>query len=124
MLKFSNLLKYLNSHEGFKRYFANTSWLFAEKIIRLVIGLFVGVWVARYLGPAKYGLLNYVQAFVGLFSAFATLGLDGIVVRELVKDENKKDLLLGTAFWLKVVGAFVMLIMLGVAAVQNCNYYI
>lgn len=121
MLKFSNLLKYLNSHEGFKRYFANTSWLFAEKIIRLVIGLFVGVWVARYLGPAKYGLLNYVQAFVGLFSAFATLGLDGIVVRELVKDENKKDLLLGTAFWLKVVGAFVMLIMLGVAVQFTSN---
>ena len=115
------MLKYLNSHEGFKRYFANTSWLFAEKIIRLVIGLFVGVWVARYLGPAKYGLLNYVQAFVGLFSAFATLGLDGIVVRELVKDENKKDLLLGTAFWLKVVGAFVMLVMLGVAVQFTSN---
>jgi len=37
---------------GFRRYFANTSWLFAEKVLRMVVGLFVGVWVARYLGPA------------------------------------------------------------------------
>lgn len=78
-------------HRGFRRYFANTSWLFAEKILRMVVGLFVGVWVARYLGPERFGLLSYAQSFVGLFSAFATLGLDEIVVRELVKDESKRD---------------------------------
>jgi len=33
----------LASHQGFKRYFANTSWLFAEKVLRMVVGLFVGV---------------------------------------------------------------------------------
>ena len=77
---------HLASHQGFKRYFANTSWLFAEKVLRVVIGLFIGVWVARYLGPEKYGLLSYAQSFVGLFTAIATLGLDGIVVRELVYD--------------------------------------
>ena len=63
------------------KYFKNTSWLFAEKIIRMVVGLFVGVWVARYLGPEKFGLLSFVQSFVGLFTIFATLGLDVIVVR-------------------------------------------
>ena len=85
------------NHAGFRRYFANTAWLFAEKILRMVVGLFVGVWVARYLGPERYGLLSYAQSFVGLFGAIATLGLDGIVVRELVKDESKRNLLLGTA---------------------------
>lgn len=109
------------SHSGFKKYFFNTTWLFVEKILRLVIGLFVGVWVARYLGPAQYGLFNYVQAFVGLFSAFATLGLDGIVVRELIKDESKKDELLGTAFWLKIMGAIMMLIMIAIAVQFTSN---
>jgi nucleoside-diphosphate-sugar epimerase len=39
---------------------------------------------------------------VGLFTAIATLGLDGIVVRELVRDESRRDELIGTAFWLKL----------------------
>lgn len=79
-------LKVLKSHLGFLRYFANISWLFTEKFLRMVIGFFVSAWVARYLGPEKYGLLSYAQSFVGLFTAIATLGPDGIVVRELVYD--------------------------------------
>lgn len=79
-------IRSLQNHQGFMRYFANTSWLFGEKILRIIVGLFVGIWVARYLGPERFGLFSYAQSFVGLFSAIATLGLDGIVVRELVKD--------------------------------------
>ena len=109
------------NHAGFRRYFANTAWLFAEKILRMVVGLFVGVWVARYLGPERYGLLSYAQSFVGLFGAIATLGLDGIVVRELVKDESKRNLLLGTAFLLKLFGAIMVLIVLAIAIKFTSN---
>jgi len=97
------------------KYFKNTSWLFAEKILRMLVGLFVGIWVARYLGPEQYGLLSYAQSFVGLFTAFATLGLDGIVVRELVKDDSRVDELIGTVFWLKMMGAFGVLLLLIIA---------
>jgi len=38
----------------------------------------------------------------------ATLGLDGIMVRELVKSPERRDELLGTAFWLKLGGAVLM----------------
>ena len=51
---------------------------------------------------------------VGLFTALATLGLDGIMVRELVKTPERRDELLGTAFWLKAGGAILMWI--GIAA--------
>ena len=97
------------------KYFKNTSWLFAEKILRMVVGLLVGVWVARYLGPDKFGLLSFAQSFVGLFTIFATLGLDEIVVRELVKDESRRDSLVGTTFWLKLFGAFLVLLVLAFA---------
>ena len=76
---------------GFKRYFANTSWMMGEKIIHLVVALFVGVYVARYLGPERFGLLSYAGSFVGLFTALATLGLDGIMVRELVKTPERRN---------------------------------
>jgi O-antigen/teichoic acid export membrane protein len=112
-------IKQLRSRQGFMRYFKNTSWLFAEKILRMIVGLFVGIWVARYLGPEQFGLFSYAQSFVGLFVAIAGLGLDGIIVRELVKDESKRDALLGTAFRLKVIGAFLVLIALAVAVNQS-----
>ncbi|WP_141266866.1 flippase [Thermodesulfovibrio sp. Kuro-1] len=111
----------LLTHTGFRKYFANTSWLMAEKVFRMAVGLFVGVWIARYLGPEQFGLLSYAQAFVALFSAIAGLGLDGIVVRELVKTPERRDELLGTAFWLKVLGAFATLIVIGIAVQFTSN---
>jgi O-antigen/teichoic acid export membrane protein len=96
--------------QGFKRYFANTSWMMAEKIIRMAAIVFVGVYVARYLGPERFGLLNYAISFVALFSGIATLGLDGIVVRNLLQNSKDRARLLGTAFTLKVVGAIVLFV--------------
>lgn len=103
------------------KYFKNTSWLLGEKILRMVVGLFVGIWVARYLGPEQFGLFSYAQSFVGLFTAIATLGLDGIVIRELVKDESRRDELIGIAFWLKLIGAFGVLIVLAIAVNFTSN---
>jgi len=114
-------LKKLTEHQGFMKYFKNTSWLFAEKILRMVVGLFVGIWVARYLGPDRFGLLSYAQAFVGLFAAVASLGLDGIVVRELVKHPHLETKLLSTAFILKLIGAVLTLIFLAVAVNFTSN---
>ncbi len=96
------------SSQGFRRYFANTSWLMGHRVLSMIVALFVGVYVARYLGPERFGLLSYAGSFVGLFTALATLGLDGILVRELVKTPERRDELLGTAFWLKAVGAILM----------------
>ena len=92
-------IKGLLAHQGFMKYFKNTSWLFGEKILRLFVGIFLGVWIARYLGPEQFGLLSYAQSFVGLFAVTATLGLDSIVVRELVKNKNIKEGILGTVFF-------------------------
>lgn len=111
----------LKNHAGFRRYAANTSWLVGEKILRMFVGIFVGVWVARYLGPEQYGLLSYAQSFVFLFAVIATLGLDHIVVRELVKDESRRDELLGTAFGLKFMGAVVLLPLLGLGVLLTSN---
>ena len=71
------------------------------------VGLIVGVWVARYLGPEQFGALNFAIAFVALFGAFASLGLDGIVVRDIVREPEKKYEILSTAFILKLSGGCV-----------------
>jgi len=108
-------MKSLLKHQGFIKYFKNTSWLFIDKILRLFIGLFVGVWVARYLGPDNYGLLSYVASYVGLFIPLSTLGLDEVVIRELVKDISKRDVILGTAFRLKLIGTLIFFFVLSLS---------
>lgn len=90
---------------------ANASWLFADRFLRMGIGLVVGVWVARYLGTQQFGLLNYATAFVALLTPFATLGLDNIVIREIVRDSSHKDEILGTTFFLKLLGGFVLVVL-------------
>ena len=93
---------------SFRKYFANTSWLLSERVLRMVVSLFVGIYVARYLGPERFGLLSYTLSFVWLFSSLASVGLDEILVRELVKSPEQRNNLLGTVFWLKVCGTLVM----------------
>ena len=98
----------LFARPGFRKYFANTSWLLGERVLRMVVSLFVGIYVARYLGPERFGLLSYTLSFVWLFSSLASFGLDDILVRELVKRPKQRKNLLGTVFWLKVCGTVVM----------------
>jgi len=99
----------LRNHQGFLKYLKNTSWMMAEQFLRIIAGLFVSIWVARYLGPEKFGLFSYVLAFTAIFGGIAKLGLDGIMVRELVSHPEKCDVYLGAAFWLKVFGAFIVM---------------
>jgi O-antigen/teichoic acid export membrane protein len=93
--------------------------MFAEKFLRLISGVFVGAYVARYLGPAQYGLLNYVISLVGLFSAISILGLDDILLREIVKNEKNRDTLMGTAFVLRFAAAALVYVGLIIGAESN-----
>ncbi|MEH2155264.1 flippase [Nostoc sp.] len=102
-LKIKNLSKF-KSRSGLRAIIANTGWLFADRILRMGASLVVGVWVARYLGVQQYGLFNYALAFVALFSPIFTLGLDDVVVRHLVRQSSNKEEILGTTFWLKLLG--------------------
>ncbi len=97
-------------HMGHKRYFANMSWMFIGKFITLAISFIIGIYIARYLGPSNYGLFSYVISFVGLFSFLSSFGVDSIVSREIIKDHSKKDELLGTAFYLKIIGSVVAIV--------------
>lgn len=85
----------------------NIGWLFFDKILRMGVGLIVGVWIARYLGPEQFGLLSFATVFVGLFGAIAGLGLQGIVVRDLVRDPSSEQETLGTAAMLQFLGGLI-----------------
>ena len=93
-----------------RKIISNIGWLFADRVLRMGVGLIVTAWVARYLGPQQFGLFNYAGAFVSLFGVLATLGLDQIVVRDMVRDPSCKDETLGTAFVLKLSGGILTIL--------------
>lgn len=87
----------------------NIGWLLLDKVVRMGVGLFVGVWVARYLGPEQFGTLNYAMAFTALFGTLAGLGLDGIVIRDLVRQPKSRGEILGSALVLKLAAGLATL---------------
>jgi O-antigen/teichoic acid export membrane protein len=97
---------------GFKKYFKNTSWMFLERVVRLVLSFVVNIYIIRYLGAEKFGILSYAMSYVGLFATIATLGLDNITVRELVQTPSEKHNILGTVLSLRIFGSAIMMILI------------
>ncbi len=92
-----------------------------EKVLRLLIALSVGVWVTRYLGPEQFGILSYAQSFVGIFAALSSLGLNDIIIRELVKNQDKRNLILGSSFGLQTLGSTIIMLLLTISIYYNDN---
>ena len=99
--------EYLCNKPDLKLVSINSAWLIGDKIVRLFLGLFVSVWIARYLGPEQYGKLAYAIAFIAIFQAISTLGLDTIIVREIARDTNTSNQILGTSIILRLVSSLV-----------------
>jgi O-antigen/teichoic acid export membrane protein len=89
---------------GLRRLTQNVGWLLADRLLRLVGGLVVSFWVARYLGPTAFGSYSYALALALIVSAVATLGLDNIVVRDLVRAPDEAPAILGSAAMLRLAG--------------------
>jgi len=109
---------------GFKKYAINTGFLFFERIVWAIVALTVWAFVIRYLGPQQFGLFSYALSFVFLFKILSDLGLDSIVVRGLVKNPEQKEVILGSAFLLKFIGAaFAIVIIIALTGILSIEYY-
>jgi O-antigen/teichoic acid export membrane protein len=93
-----------------RKIMGNAAWLFSDRIFRMGLSVLVGAWVARYLGTGDFGAYNYGLAFVSLFGAFATLGLEQIVIRDIVKLPMERYDILGTALLLRIGGGLLTLV--------------
>ncbi len=109
---------------GFKKYATNTGFLFFEKIVWAVVALTVWAFVIRYLGPEQFGLFSYALSFVFLFRTLSDLGLDSVVIRDLVNNVNQKEVILGSAFLLKFIGAVLaIIIVITLTRVLSIEHY-
>lgn len=79
--------------------------MLAEQILRIISAVFVGIYIARYLGPEKFGVLSYVLAVAAFLMAVSRMGMDAVLVREMVDKPERHQQLMGTAFWIMSIVA-------------------
>ena len=84
---------------------ANAGWLLADRLLRMGVGVVLTALTARHLGPEYFGTLSFALAFVGLFTVVSTLGLDGLLLRDLVRRPEHRRPMVGTALAIRLVGA-------------------
>lgn len=97
---------------------ANAAWQSADSMIRLLVSLFIGVWTARHLGAEDYGRLSFALALVAMVAGLPALGIQQLVIRDLVKQPQRTPHVLGTVFALKTAAsalAFAIIVVLALA---------
>lgn len=89
---------------GLRRIANSMGWLGLEQAVRMTTGLVVGIYVARHLGPAGFGVISYATALMLIGSALSRMGLQEVVTRDLVRDDAARNVTLGSAFALRLAG--------------------
>jgi O-antigen/teichoic acid export membrane protein len=90
-------------HTGFQKYVRNTGWIFGAKVFTLGVSFIATLYVARTLGPTNFGQLSYATSFVALFGFIASLGTETILYRDLIRHPERSNLMLGTAFSIRLL---------------------
>ncbi len=100
--------------------FKNATWIIACKIVQSLLGLVVSMFTARLLGPAGYGLINYAASIVAFVAPIMQLGLNSVMVQEIVNSPEKEGETLGTALLMNTCSAlFCVLGIIGFVSVAN-----
>lgn len=87
------------------KFLSNASWMIGGKIFQMFISLVMSMITARYLGPSNYGVINYTSSFVAFFTSICTLGLNGIIVKELIDKPDLEGEILGTSIIMRLVSS-------------------
>ena len=114
-----NISNRLNLSPTKRKVIRNIVWAVIGKVVTLLGGLLVGIFVARYLGPEQYGLMSYVLSYIAIFQVLAYFGMDNIEIREESKTPEEKDKIIGTAICLKLIFAVATI---GLVALTVCIF--
>ena len=69
----------------------NFSWLVFDKFVRASLNFLLLIFLARFLGPTEFGVLNYLLALVFLFTSLSSLGINPVLTNTLIKNKRKTN---------------------------------
>lgn len=94
------------------KFMRNTGWLLFEQIFRMVLTLIVISLMARYLGTHDFGLINYGLAYIMIFTTMSNLGIDSIIVNEIIKNKGKTGNIIGTTIFLRFFSSLISILLI------------
>ena len=74
-------------------------------MIKSLLGILISMLTARYLGPSNFGLINYAASIVSFIAPVMYLGINSVLVNEIITYPSKEGETLGTAITMSVVSA-------------------
>lgn len=90
----------------------NAGWLIGGKIIQMILSFFISIVTARYLGPGNYGKINYATAYVSFFTSFCTLGINSVIIKDFVDNQNEQGKTIGTTLFLRMISSVLSSLMI------------
>lgn len=92
------------------KFFTNSAWMLADKLVRLFPGIVVLAMIARYIGPEYFGVWNFAMAITAIIGGLAVLGLDKTVVKEVVAHPERTGTIIATALGLRLAAGLLAII--------------
>ncbi len=83
----------------------NASWIIGCKIAETVFMLVVTMFQTRIFGPTNFGLITYAQSIVTIVVPVMQLGLNSILVKEIVDHREKEGEITGTAVTMAMIAS-------------------
>src|SRR5665648_276735 len=84
----------------------NTGVLFISQIITFILGFFITMYTARYLGVNGYGILALALSITGIFGICADLGLGTLMVRDISRNNFLADKYISNIALMKIFLSF------------------
>lgn len=99
-------------------------WLLGQSIYTMTLGLFMTGIAARSYGPSAFGLLAVAIAIVLVATPLATLGMDSVVIHNLVKGDRDDRVILRTSLILRLAAGMTLFgcLAIGTAFLDSARY--
>ena len=82
------------------RYARDTIWLISEKLLRFSLAFFVSIFLAKYLGPSDYGILNFSISVISVLVALSTFGIHNFLAKEIIENHERRGIIIGSSLTL------------------------
>jgi O-antigen/teichoic acid export membrane protein len=83
----------------------NAGWIIGCKIVQSLLGLIISMLTARYFGPSGFGLINYAASIVAFLIPIANLGLNHILVQEIIYSPESEGKILGSSLTMSLLSS-------------------
>jgi O-antigen/teichoic acid export membrane protein len=101
------------------KFIHSVTWTAGSNVGGFLINFFLGIWLARILGPEAYGLVGMVMVVTGFGRLFIDFGFG----EALIQNQNVEDKDFSSVFWFNIIIAIVLFILFFGLSEFLANFY-